>query len=185
MKNQHIILIGISIWFCGVILDNMLIRYAYLLIHVGTLITIYGCIMWVRVSENRKQIRKYFFARGNFMEKITQIFDFSWSRVSIICTFCALGGILIVHLMGLGMGSTGAYKEAIKSLKADESIHNQVGEILDFSYMITGNTTTRGRSNLNIGIIGDKENIKVIVVVDGADGVYKTKKIIIKNKKNE
>lgn len=181
MKNQQIILVGISIWLGGVILDNMLIRYAYLLIHVGTLITIFGCVKWIRVSENRKRIRKYFFASGNFMEKITQIFDFSWSRVSIIWTFCALGGMLIVHMIGLGMGSTGAYKEAIKSLKTDESINSQVGEILDFSYMITGNTTTSGRSNLNIGIIGDKENLKVTVVVDGNDGVYKTKKIIMKN----
>ncbi|NOQ75564.1 MAG: hypothetical protein GQ574_26375 [Crocinitomix sp.] len=181
MKSQQIILLGTVVWLAGVILDSMVTRYAYLLIHLGTLIAIFGCYKWLRVSENRKQISKYFFPRGGFREKIKNIFDFSWSRVSILWTFCLLMGMLIVHIGSLALGSSAAYKEAVKTIKMDDKVLTQTGEILDFSYMVTGNSTPRGRSTLNIGVIGSEKNIKVIAIVHGSDDNYITKRIEIKN----
>lgn len=176
MKNQLFILSGIAIFILGFILDKNLIRHSYLIIHLGTIITIIGCLNWLRKSENRQSFKENLFARG-FMK----IFNFSWSRVSLMWTFCAIVFMFIVHASALGMRSSGAYKEAVRYLKADKNIINQTGEILDFTYLITGNATSEGRSNLNFGIIGEKKNIKVSVAVNGSDGVYITKRIGVEN----
>ncbi|MFT5823884.1 MAG: hypothetical protein ACI8ZM_005149 [Crocinitomix sp.] len=182
MKNQQVILLGIVIWLSGMILDRRITQYAYLLIHLGTILAVYGSYRWLRVAENRKQVNRYFFARKGkgFAENFMSIFDFTWARVSIIWTFCALGGMLIVHFGALGIGSTGAYEEAIKTIKTDTKVLEKTGEILGFSYMVSGTATTSGRSTLSFGVIGGEKNIRVTAVVHGSDGNYITKRIEIK-----
>lgn len=180
MKNQRIILSGISICLAGVILDTMLTRYAYVLIHLGTLTAVIGCIKWFRIKENRQRFKEKMKPEKDFVEMVKLAFDFSWARISIIWTICALGAMLLVHLGAISLRYNGAYKSAIQSIREDKTILMEAGEIIDFSYMLSGNFTTRGTSNINIGIIGSNKSLRVTAVVEGSNGYYQTKELEIR-----
>ncbi len=178
MKHQSIILAGIVTWLTGCFLDAKVVQYAYTLIIIGTLISCFGAVGWLQVKENRARLKDALKPKGDLIEMVKQAFDFRWKRISIIWAICAFGGMLIVHLGAVTMKNTDAYKCAVQAIKQDKNVIEQVGEIVDFSYVVSGHATTgNGYSEFNLGVIGTKGSVRVNAVVEGHSGSYIAHKI--------
>jgi hypothetical protein len=182
VRHQQVILVGVFVWLTGCYLDSKLLQYAYLLIILGTIISFAGAFDWLRIKENRKRLKETISLKRDLIENIKQAFDFSWRRVSVIWTCCALFGMLIVHIGSLVLKSTGAYKCAVQEIRMSKSILQQIGEIKGFSYMITGHTTSgNGFSELNIGVIGTNKSLNIKAEIEGVNGAYVPSKILIED----
>ena len=177
MSSQKYIVIGIVIFIMGGIVDFSLVPFSRLPLFIGTVITLFGVIKWMRFRENRKLLKEVFVPRRKFAEMVKGMFDFRWSRISIIWTFTAIVFMTIVHLGGFLMKSNGAYRTAIASIKNDNEIIQKTGGIRDLTYIVTGHFTTNGYSSLKIGVIGQSESFYVNTFLFGKNGVYSIDKI--------
>lgn len=179
MKLQSVILTGFLIWICGCYFDIILVRYAYPLIIGGTIISITGAILWLRYKGNRYRLKRTFRVAKDFDEMTRQAFDFQWSRVSIMWTVCAFVAMMAVHLESFIMKSNDAYECAVAAIDQNQRIHDIIGETEHYSYIVTGHETSEGVSEIRFGVIGSKDKVKIVALVDGHAGVYVTNKILV------
>jgi hypothetical protein len=174
VKHHQIILSGTVLFIVGCYLDQVLVRYAYLLIVVGSAITFFGSLHYLGVKENRIKVWSVLKPKGDFFEMLREAFNFQWERVSLIWTFCALVGMLIVNLGTLTVKSMGAYKSAVQYILVDEKVKARIGDVRDFTYMVSGHASTTGSSNLYFGVIGTKGSIEIRAVIESYNGNHIT-----------
>jgi hypothetical protein len=180
MTTQLRILLGIIIWLCGVVFDALLIPYFFILIYVGSILTFFEIIKWLRTKENRTRARATLGLdkMGDFFAFVKTAFDFSWRRVSVLWTMCSAFAMVLVFLGGL-MKTSDAYKTAVNSIETDKDIIQRAGEIIQFTSMISGNISNHQTSKINIGVIGQKESFWVTAHVDPTDDGYVTTELEI------
>jgi hypothetical protein len=167
----------INKWLCGTILDTMLIPYVFILIYIGTAITFFEVTKWLSVKQNRahwKEVFGFGWPRG-LVAMIQTAFDFSWRRVSVLWTMCAVVGIIFMHLITL-IKLSDAYKVAIESIKEDKEIIKRTGGIIQFATTVSGNV-----SKINVGVIGQEESFWVIARIDPTEEGYETIELEIKD----
>jgi small-conductance mechanosensitive channel len=92
MALQLRILLGITIWLGGVILDALLFPYVFALIYIGIALTFFEVIKWLLERENRKRAKEVFgFGKPrDFLTMIRTAFDFSWRRISVLDNVCRI-----------------------------------------------------------------------------------------------
>jgi hypothetical protein len=180
MTIQLKILLAITIWLTGVILDALLFPYVFVLIYIGIALTSFEVIKWLIERENRKRAKEVFgFGKPrDFLTMIQIAFDFSWRRISVLWTMCAVFGMILMLLGGL-MKQSDAYKVAIDSIKTDNEISERTGKIIQFTSTISGNVSSHQTSKLNIGVIGEKESFWVTAHVDPTENGYITTELEI------
>jgi hypothetical protein len=180
MTLQLRILLGIAIWLGGVILDALLFPYVFVLIYIGITLTFFEVIKWLLETENRRRTKEVFgFGRPrDLLTMIQTAFDFSWRRISVLWTMCAVFGMVLMLLGGL-MKQSDAYKVALESIKADKEIAEKTGKIIQFTSTISGNVSNNKTSKLNIGVIGQKESFWVTAHVDPTEDGYITTELEI------
>ena len=178
MSNSRLIIIGVLIFILGVILDFCLIQYSILIIIIGNVFTAIGCFKFLKFKCNRQRVLSALRPTQNMIDFFKDFFNFSWSKVSIIWTTCAIGAMIMVHLVGL-FKITGAYKTAKESIINDSKIVNEIGEVTHFTYLVTGGFTSSGYSNMDIGVIGKKGRTYIKAIVYGQDGEYYTDELTI------
>jgi hypothetical protein len=179
MRPQYIIVTGTITWLAGCLLDARLIQYAYLPIITGTLVAFVGTIIWLRKPENRIQLKETFRPNTKIRERLKEAFNPKWKTVSIVWTSTALVGMLVVHISAILMRTMGPYDSAVRTINRDKDLLEKIGEIKDFTYMVTGNSTTDGFSKLYFGVIGTNESIHVEAVIEGRNGIFTTDKIVV------
>ncbi len=180
MTLQLRILLGIVAWLAGVVLDILLFPFAFILIYGGIIFTCFEVIKWLRVIDNRIRAKEVlgFGIKRDFLALIRTAFDFSWRRISVLWTMCAVFGMVIL-LLGNMIKFSDPYKVAIESIQTDDEIAERTGEIVQFTSMISGNVSNHQSSKLHIGVIGQKESFWVTVYVDPTEDGYKMNYLVI------
>jgi hypothetical protein len=180
MTLQLRILLGITIWLGGVILDALLFPYGFILIYIGIALTFFEVVKWLLERENRKRAKEVFgFSKPrNFLTMVQNAFDFSWKRISVLWTMCAVFGMVLMLLGGL-MKQSDAYKVAIDSLNSDNEISERTGKIIHFTSIVSENVSSHQTSKINIGVIAEKESFWVTAYLEPTEDGYITTKLEI------
>ena len=123
MTLQLRILLGIVAWLAGVVLDILLFPFAFILIYGGVIFTCFEVIKWLSVFDNRIRAKEVlgFGIKRDLLALIRTAFDFSWRRISVLWTMCAVFGMLIL-LLGNMIKLSDPYKVAIESIQKDDEI---------------------------------------------------------------
>ena len=165
MKTQRLILIGILSFWTGWICDGLLFPYFFILIYIGTIISLFGTGKWMLVKENRMKLKESLGVgqRGIFL-KIRTAFDFSWKRTSIIWSLISLIGMALIHGINTIFKTSDAYKEAKKYVESNNHVLAKSGGILHIADNTSGKIGSE--NEIFIGVIGREESFYTTVYLD-------------------
>jgi hypothetical protein len=109
---------------------------------------------------------------------IRAAFDFSWRRISVLWTMCAVFAMILM-LLGSLMKLSDAYQVAIDSIQSNREIIQRTGEIVQFTSVVAGTISNHQTSKFEIGVIGQKESFWVTVQLYPTEDGYQTTELFI------